>query len=326
MMVTQFRSLALSPSLRKFLRSYSLILMLIGVTLIFTLFQRAYISVENIVGIFYQVSLIGIIAIFVTLVILTGGIDLSIGSVMAIAGLVAVFALDDYGLPLPVALILGVLSGGLVGAFNGVAVSVFRLPAFVVTLATMTIVRGVALLIGGSVLHQIRGPAEFLFIGSGKVAGLPFPIYIFATLTLLLYIVQTKTQFGLNIFAIGENAEAARLCGLPVIRTRMLAYILAGMGSAIGGLILSAQVSTASATYGNGYELDVIAAIILGGTSLRGGSGSVGRTVIGALLIGMINNGLSMLNVSTDQQLIAKGLIIIIAIALSDWLTRWAEK
>jgi ribose/xylose/arabinose/galactoside ABC-type transport system permease subunit len=245
---------------------------------------------------------------------------------MAIAGLVSVFALERYGQPLPIALMLGVLSGGLIGAFNGFAISVFRLPAFVVTLASMTIIRGAALLVGGSVLHQIRGPAEFLFIGSGKVAGLPFPIYIFAGVTLALYIVQTRTQFGLNIFAIGENEEAARLCGLPVTRTRILAYILAGMGSAIGGLVLSAQVSTASATYGNGYELDVIAAVILGGTSLRGGSGSIIRTVLGALLIGMINNGLSMLNVSTDQQLIAKGLIIIIAIAFSDWLTRWAEK
>jgi ribose/xylose/arabinose/galactoside ABC-type transport system permease subunit len=324
--ITQIRSFTSASSLRKFLRTYSLVLMLIGVTLIFTLFQRAYISVENVIGILYQVSLIGTMAVFATLVILTGGIDLSVGPVMAIAGLVTVFALESYGQSLPVSIFLGVLSGALIGAFNGLAISVFRLPAFVVTLATMTIMRGVALLVGGSVLHQIRGPAEFLFIGSGKVAGLPVPIYIFAGVTLLLYILQTRTQFGLNIFAIGENAEAARLCGLPVTRTRMLAYILAGIGSAIGGLILSAQVSTASATYGNGYDLDVIAAVILGGSSLRGGSGSVARTVIGALLIGMINNGLSMLNVSTDQQLIAKGLIIIIAIALSDWLTRWAEK
>jgi ribose/xylose/arabinose/galactoside ABC-type transport system permease subunit len=125
---------------------------------------------------------------------------------------------------------------------------------------------------------------------------------------------------------VGENPEAARLCGLPVRQTRLLVYVIAGVGGAIGGLMLSSQVSTAMATYGNGYELDVIAAIVLGGTSLRGGSGSALRSVVGALLIGQVNNGLSMLNVPIEQQLIVKGLIIVGAIWLSDWLTRWAEK
>jgi ribose/xylose/arabinose/galactoside ABC-type transport system permease subunit len=312
---------------RRFLRTYSLALMLIVVTALFTAIQPAFIQPENVIGILYQVSLIGTMAVCSTFVILTGGIDLSVGPVVALAGLAAVFTLRDNGQVLVPALFAGLLIGLICGALNGITVSTFRLPAIVVTLATLSIYRGAALLIGGSVLHQVRGPESFLYIGSGRVAGfIPFPIFIFAGVTLVMYFFQTRTRFGLNVFATGENAEAARLCGLPVTRTRLLVYLISGIGAAIGGIMLSSQVSTASATYGNGVELDVIAAIVLGGTSLRGGNGSVLRTVVGALLIGEINNGLSMLNVSIEQQLIAKGLIIVLAIAFSDWLSRWADK
>ena len=138
--------------------------------------------------------------------------------------------------------------------------------------------------------------------------------------------IQTRTRFGLNVFALGENEEAARLCGLPVTRTRLLVYVISGIGAAIGGLMLTSQTNTGWSTYGAGIELDVIAAIVLGGTSLAGGSGSVHRTVIGALLIGEMNNGMSMLNVSIEQQLIAKGLIIVLAIAFNNTLLKWADK
>jgi ribose/xylose/arabinose/galactoside ABC-type transport system permease subunit len=312
---------------RRFLRAYSLALMLVVVTALFTAIQPAFIQPENVIGILYQVSLIGTMAVSSTFVIITGGIDLSVGPVVALAGLAAVFSLRDNGQVLVPALFAGLLTGLICGVLNGIAVAAFRLPAIVVTLATVSIYRGAALLIGGSVLHQVRGPESFLYIGSGRVAGfIPFPIFIFVGMTLVMYFLQTRTRFGLTVFATGENAEAARLCGLPVARTRLLVYLISGIGAAIGGIVLSSQVSTGAATYGNGIELDVIAAIVLGGTSLRGGSGSVLHTVIGALLIGEINNGLSMLNVSIEQQLIAKGLIIVLAIALSDRLSRWADK
>jgi len=190
----------------------------------------------------------------------------------------------------------------------------------------MSIFRGIALLTGGSTLHEVTGPASFLFIGQGKIAGLPFPIFIFGAVALIMLFLQTRTRFGLNVFAVGENEEAARLCGLPVTRTRVLVYIISGIGAAIGGIMLTSQVNTAWSTYGTGIELDVIAAIVLGGASLTGGTGSISRTVIGALLIGEMNNGMSMLNVSVEQQLIAKALIIILAIAFNDKLLKWAEK
>jgi len=313
-------------SLQRFIRGYGLILVLVAITLIFTAIQPAFLSLTNIIGILYQVSLIGTMAACSTFVVLTGGIDLSVGPILAMAGLYAVFTLGDNGQILIPALLIGLLTGAVCGLFNGLAVSLLRLPPIIVTLASMSIFRGVALLTAGSSSHQVTGPAAFLFIGGGKIAGLPFPIYVFGAMALLMLFVQTRTRFGLTIFAIGENEEAARLCGLPVTRTRLLVYVISGIGAALGGIMLSSQVSTAWATYGTGIELDVIAAIVLGGTSLAGGSGSVYRSVIGALLIGEMNNGMSMLNVRLEHQLIAKGLIIVLAIALNNRLVKWAEK
>jgi ribose/xylose/arabinose/galactoside ABC-type transport system permease subunit len=313
-------------SLQQFIRGYGLIIVLILITLMFTAIQPAFVSVDNIVGILYQVSLIGTMAICATFVIMTGGIDLSVGPVLAMAGLYTVFVLDNSAQNLIPALAVGILTGLICGLLNGLAVSLIKLPPIIVTLATMSIYRGVALLTGGSSVHQVSGPASFLFIGGGKLAGLPFPIFIFLGIALFMLFLQTRTRFGLNVFAAGENEEAARLCGLPVTRTRLLVYIISGIGAAIGGIMLASQVNTAWATYGNGIELDVIAAIVLGGTSLAGGSGSIHRTVIGALLIGEMNNGMSMLNVRIEHQLIAKGIIIILAILFNDRLLRWAEK
>ncbi len=312
--------------LQRFIRGYGLILILVAMTLIFTAIQPAYLGLDNMIGILYQVSLIGTMAVCSTFVIMTGGIDLSVGPIVAMAGLYTVFTLTDNGQLLIPGLFVGLLTGLVCGLLNGIAVALFRLPAIIVTLASMSIFRGVALLTGGSSVHQINGPPSFLFIGSGQIAGLPFPIFIFAGVALLMLFLQTQTRFGLNVFAVGENEEAARLCGLPVIRTRLLVYIISGVGAALGGIMLSSQVSTAWSTYGGGIELDVIAAIVLGGTSLNGGSGSVHRTVIGALLIGGMNNGMSMLNIRLEQQLIAKGLIIILAIVFNDKLLKWAEK
>jgi ribose/xylose/arabinose/galactoside ABC-type transport system permease subunit len=311
--------------LPRLLRDYGQIVILALGTIIFAALEPAFVSTENLIGILYQISLIGIMAVCSTFVVISGGIDLSIGPVVALAGLMAAFTLEGTGLALAPALLAGIAIGAGVGLLNGVAVARFQLPPIVVTLAMMSIVRGAALLIGGSVLHLIREPAAFLFIGSGRAVGLPIPIFIFVVTAAIMWFIQTRTSFGLSIFAIGENAAAARLCGLPLTRVRTLVYLISGAGAGIAGVILAAQVRTASANYGNGIELDVIAAIVLGGTSLKGGSGAIYRSVIGALLIGGMNNGLSILNVSTDLQLVAKGVIIVVAIALDNFLYRWSE-
>lgn len=321
---TADRKARLTGILRFVVGQYGLLLILLLMTLGFSLIHPVFWSINNQINIVFAASLIGIMAVFSTFVVLTGGIDISVGSTVALSGLVAALLLKA-GHPLIPAVIGGIGVSAIVGLFNGVAIAYLGLPPIVVTLAAMTMVRGIGLLIGGSILHLIREPAEFLFIGGGRVSGLPFPIIIFFAAALLTLFVQVRTRFGLSIFAVGENENAASLCGLPVRFIKLMVYVMSGIGAGIAGIILASQVSTASANYGVALELDVIAAMVVGGTSLRGGRGSVHRSVLGALLIAAVNNGLSILNVSTDQQLIAKGVIIVTAIVLNNRLQKWSE-
>jgi len=309
---------------QRFFKDYGLIVVMLIVIAGIASIEHNFLSLENLIGILYQVAIVGVMAVCMTFAIISGGIDLSVGPIMAIAGLLAVFTMEATGNSLALGLLAGLLVGVLVGTINGFAIGRFKLPPFVVTLGIMSIVRGIALLIGQAESHTIYGPESFLFIGNGRLFGIPFPVFIFAVVATLIYFVKTRTPFGLTVFAIGENQEAARLAGLPVLRTKMLVYSLSGIGAAIAGLILASQVHTARAVYGNGAELDAIAAVVVGGTSLAGGSGSVHRSVLGALLIGIINNGLSILNVSIELQLVVKGIIIVSALALDRYLQ--AEK
>jgi ribose/xylose/arabinose/galactoside ABC-type transport system permease subunit len=314
----------LTMAMRRIVGQYGLLLILLLMTLGFSLIHPVFWSINNQINIVFASSLIGIMAVCSTFVILTGGIDISVGSTVALSGLVAALLLEA-GQPLVAALLGGIGASAIVGLFNGVAISYIGLPPIVVTLAAMTIVRGTGLLIGGSILHVIREPAEFLFIGGGRINGLPFPIFIFFAVAVVMLFMQARTRFGLSIFAVGENENAARLCGLPIRVIKLLVYLISSLGAGLAGIVLASQVSTASANYGNALEMDVIAAIVVGGTSLRGGRGSVHRSVLGALLIAAVNNGLSILNVPTDQQLIAKGVIIIAAIVLNNQLQKWSE-
>jgi ribose/xylose/arabinose/galactoside ABC-type transport system permease subunit len=310
---------------RKIIGQYGLLLILLFIAIGFSLVRPAFWSVNNQINIVSASALIGIMAVCSTFVILTGGIDISVSSVVALSGLVAALILESDSSLLALAVFAGIAVSALIGLANGIAVAYFGLPPIVVTLAALTIVRGAALLIGGSILHLIREPAEFLFIGGGRVSGIPFPIFIFFLIAVLMLFIQVRTRFGLTVYAVGENERAAYLCGLPVRFVKLLVYLISSIGAGIAGIVLASQVSTASANYGNALELDVIAAIVVGGTSLSGGRGSIHRSVFGALLIAAVNNGLSILNVSTDQQLIAKGVIIVTAIVLGNWLQKWSE-
>lgn len=311
---------------RKLIGQYGLLMILLIITLGFSVIRPAFWSLNNQINIVFASSLIGIMAVCSTFVVLTGGIDISVGSTVALSGLVAALILEWDGTLFIPSLLAGLAVSAVVGLANGAAVAYLGLPPIVVTLGALTIVRGVALLVGGSILHLIREPAEFLFIGGGRVLGVPFPIFIFFAIAALMLFVQVRTQWGLTVFAIGVNERAATLCGLPVRFIKLLVYLISSLGAGIAGIVLASQVSTASANYGNALELDVIAAIVVGGTSLNGGQGSVHRSVLGALLIAAVNNGLSILNVSTDQQLIAKGAIIVLAIVLGNRLQAWSER
>jgi ribose/xylose/arabinose/galactoside ABC-type transport system permease subunit len=306
---------AAAQALGQRLAPHALLLALAVIVAAFALAQPAFLKPENLVGILRQSALVGIMAVAMTFVIMTGGIDLSVGPVLALAGLLAVFSLDA-GWPLPLALAAALGAGLLVGLLNGALVAFLGLPAIIVTLAMLSIVRGSALMLGGADLHGVRGHASFSFIGTGTLLGLPFSVCLFGAVALVMVLVQHATPLGLQVAAIGENERAARLSGHRTRLTKTAVYGLCGLGAALAGIVQASQVHTAAATYGEfGTELDVIAAVVLGGTSLAGGRGSIARTVMGVMFLGVLNNGMNILNVPIDLQLIAKGAIIVAAMA-----------
>ena len=300
------------------LAPHALPLAIFVIGIMFAIAEPAFLLPENLLGIFHQMTLIGIMAVAMTFVIMTGGVDLSVGPVLALSGLITFFAMEA-GLPLPVALGAGLTVGFAVGIVNGALIAILGLPPIIVTLAALSVVRGIALILGGPELHLVRGHDSFTFIGTGNLFGVPFSLYLFAVFALALALVQKRTPLGLLVAGIGENERAAYLSGHRVRLIKILLYGLSGLGAAIAGIIQSSQVHTAAATYGEfGTELDVIAAVVLGGTSLMGGNGSIMRTLAGVLFLGVINNGMNILNVPLDIQLIAKGIIIVLAMALSE--------
>lgn len=281
---------------------------------VFAWAQPAFLTPANLVGIVRQVVIIGIMAAAMTFVVMTGGVDLSIGPVLALSGLVCVLALNA-GQPLPVALAAALAAGALVGLANGALVAYAGLQPIIVTLAMLGIVRGSALLLGGPDLHTVRNQPAFSFIGTGALLGLPFSVWLFACVAAVLVFVQRRTPLGLRIAAIGDNETAAFLSGHDTRKTKLALYVLSSLCAALAGVVLASQVHTGSATYGEfGIELDVIAAVALGGTRLTGGMGSVARTLAGVMFLGVLNNGMNILNVPIDIQLIAKGLLIAAAL------------
>jgi ribose/xylose/arabinose/galactoside ABC-type transport system permease subunit len=290
-----------------------LTLALFALCAVFAAVKPVFLSAENLVSILHQVAIIGIMATGMTFVIMTGGIDLSIGPILAIAGVFAADVLAGGANTLP-AVCVALAASAAIGTANGLLIAYGGLAPFVVTLAGLSMVRGVALLIGGPDLHLIRGPPSFIAIGSGSLAGVPLSIFVFAAAVVVGTFVQYGTTFGASTLAVGANPRAARLSGLSVRFVRMMAYCICATCAGIAGVIQASQVHTAAATYGMGVELDVIAAVVVGGASLAGGSGSVLLTMVGVLLIGVMNNGLGLLNTPIEWQLIAKGVIIVIAL------------
>ena len=299
------------------LAPHALLIAMLLIVIAFALAQPAFLKPDNLIGIVRQVALIGIMATCMTFVIMTGGIDLSVGPVLALAGLVSFYCLDA-DLPLVIVVLAGLASGVLVGLFNGAIVAFLGLPPIIVTLGMLSIVRGSALIIGGPEQHLIRDEPAYTFIGAGNLFGLPFSIYIFALVAVVMILIQRRTPLGTLVAAIGDNERAAYLSGHRIRLTKIVVYAISGFGAALAGIIQSSQVHTALATYGPfGTELDVIAAVVLGGTSIMGGNGSVARTLLGVFFLGIINNGMNILNVPIDIQLMAKGAIIVIALALA---------
>jgi ribose transport system permease protein len=276
-----------------------------------------FLSVSNFLNILLATAVIGVLAIGATFVISSAGLDLSLGSVLGFAGVVGALAVKEVGLPWPMAIPACLLAGALAGAINGFLVTRGRIPAFIVTLGMLGIARGAALVLtGGKPVYGL--PAELLYLGQGRPFGIPTPVFIFLGVALLAHYVLAYTRFGKHTLVIGDNEAAARATGIHVEAHRLKLYTLSGVMAGIAGLIFMARVNAGDPTAGLSYELTAITAAIIGGTNLFGGRGSVLGTVIGALIMGVLQNGLNLLAVQSYYQQMAIGAVLILAV----WLDR----
>lgn len=304
---------------------YQSLIALFLMCLVLSVMTDNFMTTDNFWNVMRQISVNVCISVGMTLVILTAGIDLSVGSVLALCGAVAA-GLLKYGIDVPSAnlwigftvfgaVVAGLLVGGLMGFINGYAVTKFNVPSFVATLAMLTMARGFTMLWTKG--HPITGLGDsFGFIGTGWFLGIPMPVWISGIVVILAIILTNKTRFGRYIYAIGGNESAARLSGIPINKIKTWVYVLAGMLAAVGGLLVTARLDSAQPNAGMAYELDAIAAVVIGGTSLAGGRGTIIGTVLGAIIIGVLNNGLVLLNVSPFWQQVIKGVVILLAVII----------
>ncbi len=299
---------------RELLRRYGMVLAFALLMIALSVLSGSFLTVSNILNIARQVSINAIIAAGMTFVILTGGIDLSVGSTLAFSGAM-VAGLLSAGRPVVVAIPAGLVVGGLLGLINGVVVARGKVQPFIATLAMLTIARGATLVYTDG--RPITGlPDAFVWLGAGEVGQIPVPVIIMGLVFALCYVVLARTVLGRYVYAIGGNEEAARLSGVNVTFYKTLVYVISGLLSTTSAIILTARLNSAQPTAGSGFELDAIAAVVLGGTTLAGGEGGIGGTLLGAFIIGVLNNGLNLLNVSSFYQQVVKGAVILLAVLL----------
>lgn len=304
--------LKLSPDL---FSRYGIFIAFVVLCILLSIATPHFLTGQNLLIILRQVSVNGILAIGVTFVIIAGGIDLSLGSVVALTGVVAAGFAHPGVYPLIVPLLIGLLTGVVVGLINGLVITFGRVAPFIVTLGMMTIARGLALVWSDGRPVTNLSPS-FNFIGGGNWLYIPVPILLFVLVIVVAYILLNNTTIGRYIYAVGGNEQAAIASGVRVSAVKLFAYTICGGLAALAGIVLASRITTGQPNAGIAYELDAIAAVVIGGTSLMGGRGTVSGTVVGVLIIGVINNGLDLLNVSSYYQQIIKGVIIISAVLL----------
>lgn len=308
-------------AIRQRLLDSVLLLFAVGLAIYFTFASPYFLSLRNFMNILSSVSVVGIIATGMTLVMITRGIDLSVGSIVALTGCVSALMIVKYQIPWPIAILATLLIGLLVGSFNGFLITKFNVVPFIATLGSMNMFRGIAFIITNG--QAIYVPDKVItFLGTGKLFGLiPVPAVIMMFFFVVFWIITRYTVFGRNVFAVGGNNVASRLAGIPVKRLTMILYILTGVLSAIAGLVMAGLTSTAMPSAGDGYNLDAITAVYLGGNSANGGEGSVWRTFMGILIIGILNNGMALLSIQSYWQTFVKGALLIAAVVF-DMLRR----
>ena len=310
---------------RQSLSRFQSLIALFILCFVISLLSDKFLTATNAWNVMRQISVNICISVGMTLVVLTAGIDLSVGSVLALCGAITAGLLKN-GIEIPSsnlfigftilgATVAGLLAGSLLGWFNGWAITKFKVPPFVATLAMLTIARGLTMLWTKG--FPITGLNEnFANIGTGWFIGIPLPVWISGVIVLIAVVITNKTKLGRYIYAIGGNENAATLSGINIKKIKLIVYSIAGTLAAVGGLLVTSRLDAAQPNAGTGYELDSIAAVVIGGTSLSGGRGSVLGTVLGAIIIGVLNNGLVLLNISPFWQQVVKGFVILIAVII----------
>ena len=310
---------------KPYLIKFQSLIALFALCLLISILSDKFLTVSNGWNVMRQISVNMCISVGMTLIVLTAGIDLSVGSVLALCGAITAGLLKN-GIQVPSAdlfigftilggILCGIMLGVFLGAFNGWVITKFKVPPFVATLAMLTIARGLTLLYTEGFPISGLG-ADFSYIGTGWLLGIPVPVWISAVIVGVAVIVTNKTRLGRYIYAIGGNESASRLSGINISRVKIIVYSIGGALAAVGGLIVTSRLDSAQPNAGISYELDSIAAVVIGGTSLSGGKGSIMGTVLGAIIIGVLNNGLVLLNVSPFWQQVVKGGVILLAVII----------
>lgn len=275
--------------------------------------SNSFLASKNIFNVLRQISTNLYLACGMTMVIILGGIDLSVGSIIALSGCISAGCVARYNLPLPVALLIGISVGLMIGMLNGTIVAKTTIPPFIVTLATMNIVKGLAYVYtGGSPVRVVT--KEWQFLGAGYIGPIPTPVIILIVVLIVTAILMNKTKFGRHMYAVGGNQQAAQFSGINVAKVKFWVHAYSGLMAGLAGVVLASRMYSGQPTAGDGAEMDAIAAVVVGGTSMAGGYGKIGGTIIGALIIGVLNNGLNLMNVNSFWQYVVKGSVILLAV------------
>ncbi len=309
---------------KSFLQKYGIVLVLLLICAVLSFLSPVFLTAPNLINVIRQISINGILAIGMTLIIITGGIDLSVGSQVALTGAVVAGLLSS-GTSIALAIIVGLAAGALIGFINGTIITKGGVPPFIVTLGMLTAARGITLIYtGGRPIYNLG--STFRFFGAGYVGGIPVPVIILGIILIISHFVAKHTVFGREVYAVGGNPEAAVYSGVNKNKRLVQVYTFMGFLSAITGIVLTSRLGSADPTAGTGFELDAIAAVVIGGTSMFGGEGAVTGTMIGALIIGVINNGLNLLNVSSYYQQVIKGVIVVGAVLMDGYARNKQKK
>lgn len=307
---------------KSFLARFRLLFIVLAVGAVLSIIYPRFLTASNLTNVLWSVCVIAIMCTGAIYTPITGGIDLSVGSVAAIASIIVNHLMNVMGVPMWPSLLITLVIGTALGLLNGFVVAKFKVTGFIVTLAAKTYLFGLAMLISNGAMIGIYEPKAFLFIGTGRLLGVPMPVYLMLVMTVLSHFLLKNTVFGRKVIAVGANDVTAKLSGVDPDRTRMIAYSISAFTATLAGIVLASLTQQAYAVAAQGYEFNVIIALVIGGTSLMGGSGSVFGALLGAILVGFIDNGLNLMNVPSSYHPIVTGIVILGALILNTGVAR----